>query len=242
MGFSERLKEIRIGNGLSQKELADMVNTSAAAIGNYECGLNYPKITVLMDLMACLNCDANYFYQDYLPPSYAENKFTEEEVLLIKKYRKLNAHGKKAVKAILDVEYKCAEEWFENGNLIGLDMCHPILKSRGYVLSPTCSKIQVAPTETNKLADFCVKLISNSTKPIFRTGDVVLFKKEPVPHNDIGLFRVNGIIHIKKLYKMNGQTRLMPFNVSTEPVEVKETDKFEVLGRYVGKLERNYIE
>jgi len=87
-----------------------------------------------------------------------------------------------------------------------------------------------------------VKMVSNMAKPMFRLGDVLLFRKEPVPHNEIGLFQVNGKIHIKKLFHVENEIMLMPFNTSMEPVAVSDSDKYEVLGKFIGKLERNYIE
>ena len=77
---------------------------------------------------------------------------------------------------------------------------------------------------------------------MFRLGEVLLFRKEPVPHNEIGLFRVNGMLHIKKLFYVDGKMMLMPFNASLDPIPIEDSDKYEVLGKYIGKLERNYIE
>ena len=73
-------------------------------------------------------------------------------------------------------------------------------------------------------------------------GDVLLLKRQNVVNNEIGIFGLNGFIHIKKLYRNNGETVLMPFNTSESPVVVRPSDRLEILGRFIGKLERNYIE
>ncbi len=241
MGFSERLKEMRIGKALSQKELAKRCNITANAVSNYESGQNYPKLSVLIDLMSVLECTADYLYQDYLPPT---NAFTlsEDERDLIQKYRKLNQHGRMAARAIIDIEYQSAEEWIAAGHLKDIDLYIPVLKSKGYTLSALPRRIKIAKTINNLKADFCLELISNAERPLLSIGEIALFKREPVPNNEIGLFRVNGLIYIRKRYFSDGETILMPFNPGTKPLVVKEDDKFEILGRYVGKLERNYIE
>lgn len=41
--FSDKLKELREKNGLTQMELAEILNISKSAIANYESGLREPK-------------------------------------------------------------------------------------------------------------------------------------------------------------------------------------------------------
>ena len=148
MGFSERLRELRKKRGMSQSELADLVNVSFNAIANYENGQNYPKFPILINMMDALQCDANYIFQDYLTVANAL-EMSEEERSIIEKYRKLNNHGKKAVRAILETEYECAEEWIENTNLKEIDMYLPILKSKGFVLSSMPKRIKIVPVGIN---------------------------------------------------------------------------------------------
>lgn len=241
MGFSERLRELRRKRNLSQSELADMMNVSFNAIANYENGQNYPKFPSLINMMDALQCDANYIFQDYLTVANAF-EMSEEERGIIEKYRKLNSHGQKAVRVILEAEYECAEEWIENTTLKKIDMYLPILKSKGFVLSSIPKKIKIVPDGINGQADFCLKLRTNMAKPMFQMGDVLLLKRQRVVNNGIGLFDLNGYIHIKKLYRNNGRTMLMPFNPSEKPLVVQPSDRFETLGQFIGKLERNYIE
>ena len=85
MGFSERLRELRKGKNYL-KRTAGSVNVSVNAIANYENGVNYPKFPVLIDLMNVLDCDANYFYQDYISLDYTK-EMSEEEKQIITKFR-----------------------------------------------------------------------------------------------------------------------------------------------------------
>ena len=45
--FAERLRELRNEKGLSMKQLAKAINTTDAAISNWENDINEPKITYL---------------------------------------------------------------------------------------------------------------------------------------------------------------------------------------------------
>ena len=45
--FAERLRELRTENGMSMKQLAKALNTTDAAISNWENDINEPKITYL---------------------------------------------------------------------------------------------------------------------------------------------------------------------------------------------------
>lgn len=72
MSIATRLKEARIRSRMTQAELARLVQVTTSAIGNYETGVSVPKETVFIALMKALHVDANYFYQDEVPPMNAE--------------------------------------------------------------------------------------------------------------------------------------------------------------------------
>lgn len=241
MGFGERLKELRESKGMSQKELAKCVHVSDAAIANYENSQNYPKPTVLISLMTVLECDANYLYQDYILKSNIR-EISEEEYDIVTKYRKLNKHGKEMVRTVADAEFKCAKEYLMRDCLVTLNLFVPAFKSDGYVIFQNQKPIKVSATELNSQADFGVKVISNTIKPLMDIGDIALIKKVKVNHNEIGLFQVNDLVYIKKLYSYKGKVKLMPLNVNAEPIEITPETKFELLGKVIGKLEGDYLE
>lgn len=55
MSFAENLKKLREEKGLSQKELADMLDISQPMIAQYERGLKLPTILVGVELAKVLN-------------------------------------------------------------------------------------------------------------------------------------------------------------------------------------------
>lgn len=98
MSIATRLKEARTRSRLTQAELARMVQVTTSAIGNYETGVSVPKEPVFIALMKALHVDANYFYQDDVPPMAAEvvsltdipdvMPVTQEERKLVESYRR----------------------------------------------------------------------------------------------------------------------------------------------------------
>ncbi len=58
--FSERLRELRQEKGLSMKQLAKELNTTDAAISNWENGINEPKISYLKSIAEYFDVTADY--------------------------------------------------------------------------------------------------------------------------------------------------------------------------------------
>lgn len=58
--FSERLKELRIEKGLSQKQLAEDTNYSRSAIGHWENGTRIPTADVVFAFAKFFDTTADY--------------------------------------------------------------------------------------------------------------------------------------------------------------------------------------
>jgi len=58
--FKERLKELRIEQGLSQQELGKMINMSKMAISHWESGHSEPSISQLIFLSELFEVSVDY--------------------------------------------------------------------------------------------------------------------------------------------------------------------------------------
>ena len=58
--FAQRLRELRQEKGLSMKQLAKQIDTTDAAISNWENEINEPKISYLKALAQFFNVTADY--------------------------------------------------------------------------------------------------------------------------------------------------------------------------------------
>lgn len=58
--FAQRLRELRQEKGLSMKQLAKELNTTDAAVSNWENEINEPKISYLKAIAQYFNVSADY--------------------------------------------------------------------------------------------------------------------------------------------------------------------------------------
>ena len=113
MSIGTRIKECRENLGITQEELAKLLNVSKGAIGNYEADISYPKIENMTKLFSILKTDANYLFQD--DAQLSKETFSMNEIMHIKKYRTLDEHGKRAIDNLLDNEYdRCVTVYKEH--------------------------------------------------------------------------------------------------------------------------------
>jgi Predicted transcriptional regulators len=108
--ISKNIVKYREKVGLSQKELAQKLNTTSSRISNWEQGSNCPTIDILFEVCRVLNVSINDIYGVY-PDSEMTLSYDEQEC--IKKYRFISEHspeGIETINYILDREYKIADQ------------------------------------------------------------------------------------------------------------------------------------
>ena len=59
--LGKKIKAIRKTRGLSQQQLADLMDVTRSTISNWECGRRYPHLNELDDLSNKLNVSLDYF-------------------------------------------------------------------------------------------------------------------------------------------------------------------------------------
>ena len=58
--FSERLKELRKSKNLSQKELAEILNTTNSSICDWECGRTEPNLNTIRQIADYFEVSCDY--------------------------------------------------------------------------------------------------------------------------------------------------------------------------------------
>ena len=59
-GLPDKLKELRLKYGFSQKEVANKLDISPSIVSGYETGERTPSIDVLLSLSYLFNCSVDY--------------------------------------------------------------------------------------------------------------------------------------------------------------------------------------
>ena len=93
--------------GLSRSQLARLASVTSSSISNYENGISVPRDKTLRAILLALGIDANYLYQDDIPP-VSPDALLPEISDYISKYRALDERGRDTVNSILDIEYSRA--------------------------------------------------------------------------------------------------------------------------------------
>lgn len=121
MELKDFIRNYRIEHGLSMEQFAKLSSLSKGYISMLEKGQNpqtkkkiVPSLTALNNIAQAMNMDLNYLLDtmDDLEVSLIPEQptattakaidFSEQEILLIKKYRQLDADGKALVDSIID--------------------------------------------------------------------------------------------------------------------------------------------
>ena len=58
--FQQRLKELRISKGWSQKYLGEIIGATYSAVSFWETGVNEPKASYIVKLAVCFGVSADY--------------------------------------------------------------------------------------------------------------------------------------------------------------------------------------
>jgi len=83
MDIGNKLKRLRIKNGLTQEEVADRCELSKGFISQIERDLASPSISTLSDLLQCLGTDLKTFFSD----ASDENVVFKSEDVFVKEYK-----------------------------------------------------------------------------------------------------------------------------------------------------------
>lgn len=104
MTFGEKIKDSRKAQKLTQKQLADAIGAKHNSVSDWENDKNKPDPDTIELLCGVLNITPNYLLKSF------EEEFSTREKQLIKKYRNLDAHGKKMVDFTLNEEWERSHE------------------------------------------------------------------------------------------------------------------------------------
>ena len=257
MSFGTRLKEKREALGITQPQLAEMLNVSKGAIGNWETDVNSPRATLLYDLFDILHCDANYLFQDETRELYKNEASPEEFENIIKKYRLIAEYspdGASVVDTVLAREYAIADKLKtqkdikpENRPTSPTAQIIPMrflsyyqrMASAGrgeYLFSDIPTEVIPVPdTPLSRRADFVIGVSGRSMENTYFDGDKVLVEKaQDVPLGKIGIFIRGDECFIKEA----GIDRLISHNEDKEqyPDILPDERRIDTIGIVLGKV------
>lgn len=239
MSLHTRIKEARINKGYTQAQLGSIMGVANTTIAGYEKNRE-PTAAQLGLLSEVLDVDVSFLLQDEIRRRH-ENSATLDEMEKIKKYRILDVHGKRAVDAVLDVEYDRMTQVVESKKSGGIThiICYDLAVSAGPG-EPWSSdngyktRLELPTEQIPENAHYCARVNGDSMEPAYYDGDIVFVQHldEMIRPGEIGIFFLNGEGYIKQL----GDRELLSLNPEYAPIPIHEYDDLRCQGRVLGKV------
>ena len=112
MTISENIKNLRLKYGLSQKELGLIAGVTDKAVSTWEQGIKEPRMGAIQKMADHFGIKKSDIIEDQpAAPATTANamELSEREIILIKKYRQLDADGKADINDLIDSKLARAE-------------------------------------------------------------------------------------------------------------------------------------
>lgn len=238
MSFGERLRQARIGLRLTQKELAEKLGISSAAIANYETEVSSPKEDILLKMFDVLNVEPNFLFQDSVS-SKTNNSFalSSKEVDFINTYRSLPDEFKDIVlntmNSLTKYERKTRLRYSLNSanNYKVSYFPEPVSAGTGQYLDYTSLQTMTINTTPPIGADFILRVIGDSMEPEYPDGGLVFVRiQKTIEIGEIGIFFSEGNVFMK----VRGENSLESLNKKYPDIKGDKDTK--CIGKVIGKL------
>ena len=239
MAYQDRIREARNAVGMTQEQLANKLGIATSTLNGYEKGYREPNISVISKILAILNIDANYLYQDEMEDLHISDFIiNSNEQSLIKKYRSLDGYGRKAINNLLEVEYeRCNTVIEEDTPLYITKPYYTVGASAGngeYLFDDLdCTAISLPDTPLNNKADLVIAVKGHSMEPTYNDGDKLLVKKQSELNiGEVGVFIINGESFVKEL----GKGKLISHNKQYQDIYCSDYDNMITVGKVIGSI------
>lgn len=231
-----KIKEFRDQRGLTQKELADLIEMGNTTIANYEKGFRTPKKNTLFKIANALNVTIDDLFpilkqsdnsiiesiEEILskldPEPYQHNVLTYAEGQLEEQKQAKKKHAE--VHDIF-VEY-IAYNYYD----------HPASAGTGQYLNEVQIETIQLPVKVD--ADFVCPIDGDSMEPDYKSGDYVFVKLTvELPTGTVGVFDYEGEAYIKQLIIEKDKAYLRSFNKKYKDIPIDSNSDFRIIGKVV---------
>lgn len=231
-----KIKEFRDQRGLTQKELADLIEMGNTTIANYEKGFRTPKKNTLFKIANALNVTID----DLFPIlKQSDNSIIEsvEEILsqldpepyqrnvLTCAERQLEEQ-KQAKKKLAEV-HEVSVQYFAYNYYD-----QPVFAGTGQYLNEVQIETIQLPVKVD--ADFVCPIYGDSMEPEYKSGDYVFVKLTvELPSGTVGVFDYEGEAYIKQLIIEKDKAYLRSFNKKYKDIPINSDSDFRIIGKVV---------
>lgn len=231
-----KIKEFRDQRGLTQKELADLIEMGNTTIANYEKGFRTPKKNTLFKIANALNVTIDDLFpilkqsdnsiiesvEEILsqldPEPYQRNVLTYAEGQL--------EEQKQAKKRLAEVREVSVQYFAYNY------YDQPVFAGTGQYLNEVQIDTIQLPVKVD--ADFVCPIYGDSMEPDYKSGDYVFVKLTvELPSGTVGVFDYEGEAYIKQLIIEKDKAYLRSFNKKYKDIPINSDSDFRIIGKVV---------
>lgn len=262
MDYIKRIKQLKSEKKMTNDELAEKTGIAVGTLSKILAGISEsPKLSNFVAICEALNCSLDYIMYGIEENS---NNYTldDEEIVMIERYRTLDARGKETVEALIAKEasfapateaphtarravqqplaarltaaYADNKNGFARRTLPLFDL--PVSAGVGVMLDgESTEEITVSDNSRTREADFALRISGNSMEPRYRDGDILLVQEtDTVEFGELGIFILDGC----GFFKVFGGDRLYSLNPEYGDILLKDFSDVRVAGRVIGKLKK----
>lgn len=192
------LKNILQERNMNINELARKTGVSAQTLYSLvKRDTNKLNVDVLLSICTALDVPIDVFFGS----NCSSHSPTLEEMLLIKKYRELDAHGRELVNLILSAEHSriTVEREEQKPKLCKIIPLYATPAAAGYANPSLGEDYEDYEVDETCRADFAAKIQGDSMEPYIADASIVLVQRNAaINDGDVGLFFVDGDIKCKQ--------------------------------------------
>ena len=231
-----KIKEFRDQRGLTQKELADLIEMGNTTIANYEKGFRTPKKNTLFKIANALNVTID----DLFPIlKQSDNSIIEsvEEILYQLDPEPYQRNVLTCAERQLEEQKQAKKKLAEVHDIVVEYIAYnyydqPVSAGTGQYLNEVQIETIQLPVKVD--ADFVCPIYGDSMEPDYKSGDYVFVKLTvELPSGTVGVFDYEGEAYIKQLIIEKDKAYLRSFNKNYKDIRINSDSDFRIIGKVV---------
>lgn len=231
-----KIKEFRDQRGLTQKELADLIEMGNTTIANYEKGFRTPKKNTLFKIANALNVTID----DLFPIlKQSDNSIIEsvEEILSQLDPEPYQRNVLTCAERQLEEQKQAKKKLAEVHDIVVEYIAYnyydqPVSAGTGQYLNEVQIETIQLPVKVD--ADFVCPIYGDSMEPDYKSGDYVFVKLTvELPSGTVGVFDYEGEAYIKQLIIEKDKAYLRSFNKNYKDIPINSDSDFRIIGKVV---------
>ena len=214
----EKIKKLRLSRGMTQEDLAELLDTTKQSIGRYENGTRKISQDLIFELADIFKCSIN----DFFPKT---NQSSSIETI----YNQLNK--KRQVKVYNFAEYQLKEQNKKVVPLVGSTAANPQVLAYADPLYET-----TVNTNVPECADCALVVRGNSMETDYMDGSIVFYKRQnSVENGELAIVEIDGdgVTFKKVIFDYDNQQVILRSLNSEYEDRVLKDEEYKIVGKVV---------